>query len=244
MSIEPELNPDVNVEPTVVPEPGTSPAAVNVPTPAIQTVETAPPPTSGQPIAARYGRYYRNTRYIMTAVTIVMGFWFLYDGFVRYPAENAKIDELSQQRDAAQARSDDAELSRIGTELKAHSYHSKTDLLIQRLLAFGLPPLGLLLLIWALYNSRGEYRLADDILYVPGHPPVPLAAVRELDETLWDRKGIALLKYTLASGESGRVKLDDFVYDRVPTDRIYEQIRASMQTPADAEVVAAPAADA
>ena len=183
-------------------------------------------PKTAEPIVAGAGQYYRNTRYVMAALTVVMGFWFGYDGFVRWPAEKVKVEEIEN---ALKAR-DDAQLR---TELKGYSRHSDMDILLQRLLAFSLPPLGICLLLWALYNSRGEYRLADETLVLPGHPPMPLSAIRELDQSLWDRKGIAKVVYELGDGRSGKAKLDDFVYDRVPTDLIYDRIKAHLQPPAE-----------
>jgi hypothetical protein len=194
--------------------------------------ETPPhKPLAPQPIVARGGSYYRNTRYIMAALTVVMGFWFGYDGFVRWPAENKKIAELQAELPNLDA-TNPAQAAEVRTALKDHSPHSDTDVLLQRVLAFSLPPLGILLLIWALYNSRGEYRLADDTLHIPGHPPVPLTSVRELDESVWDRKGIARVSYTLADARAGTAKLDDFVYDRTPTDQIFDQIKSHLLPPA------------
>jgi hypothetical protein len=195
-----------------------------------QTVSAQPTAPSSEPIVAGAGQYYRNTRYIMAALTVVMGFWFGYDGFVRWPAEDLTIEKLKAQL----VNADDATAARLKTELKDHSNHTDTDIRLQRILAFALPPLGICLLAWALYNSRGEYRLAEETLYVPGHPPVPLAAIRELDQSLWDRKGIARVAYELSDGRSGRATIDDFVYDRLPTDKIYDRIKAHLQPPAEA----------
>ena len=200
------------------------------------TVPTASPDAGGaaaqpdakavEPIVAGPGQYYRNTRYIMAALTVVMGFWFGYDGFVRWPAEKLQVAQIKRQL----AVHDDPETR---TELKNHTDHSDMDILLQRILAFSLPPLGICLLLWALYNSRGQYRLADETLFVPGHPPVPLAAIRELDQSVWDRKGIAKAAYELPDGRAGSAKLDDFVYDRVRTDLIYDRIKAHLQPPAE-----------
>jgi hypothetical protein len=213
-------------------------------TPSTVAVEVNPqPPASpaiSQPITAGPGMYYRNTRYIMAALTVIMGFWFGYDGFVRWPAENQTIAKIEAAKEAAEKSGDDATATRLKTELKDHSSHTDTDLLLQRILAFSLPPLGIALLLWALYNSRGQYRLADDTLFIPGHPPVSLASIRELDQSLWDRKGIARVAYQLSDGKSGKAKLDDFVYDRTPTDQIYDQIKKHLQPPAEGVVVTTP----
>ena len=97
--------------------------------------------------------------------------------------------------------------------------HSESDILLQKRLAIGLPIVAIGFLIWALYNSRGAYRLVGNTLRVPGHPPLQLAEIEEIDRHKWDRKGIAYLKYATASGRKGRLRLDDFIYEREPTDK-------------------------
>ena len=175
-------------------------------------------------IVATAGRYYRNTRYLMFVILLAMGGWFLYDGFISYPNENAKVDDLKRQQDAAIAANDDDARARIAEELKNYKYHTETSLLIQRLLGFGLPPLGVALLWWALHRSRGEYRLSGTKLSVPGHPTIDLDDIKKVNNDLWDRKGIVWLTYETSGGQAGEIVLDDFIYDRPPTDKIYDVI--------------------
>lgn len=188
------------------------------------------PQTTPAEIVARAGSYYRRTRYIMALLLIAGGAWFGYDGFVGYPRENQQLREINSQLAEAQRSQDNQrirELSDQQKKFKRHSgelAHSDMDILIQKVLCFALPPIGLLLLFWTFYNSRGAYRLADQTLHAPGHPPVPVDAIRKIDKRKWDRKGIAYLAYELSGGKSGTIKLDDFVYDRGPTDAILSQI--------------------
>jgi hypothetical protein len=63
------------------------------------------------------------------------------------------------------------------------------------------------------------------VLHVPGHPPIPLNNIRKVDKRLWERKGIAYVEYEVpGSAERRQFKLDDFVYERQPTDAIFERI--------------------
>jgi hypothetical protein len=78
-----------------------------------------------------------------------------------------------------------------------------------------------------LYGTRGAYRLSGNTLHAPGHPPVPLDAVRAIDQSKWDRKGIVYIDYEL-NGKTGRLKLDDFMYQREPTDQIHDRIVAAV----------------
>ena len=93
----------------------------------------------------------------------------------------------------------------------------------------------MLLAGWSLYASRGEIVLGeDDHLAVPGHPPVPLGNVTAVDRGRWDRKGIALVDYTLDDGTPGTLRLDDFIYQRAPIDAIFDRVLAAVETPAAA----------
>jgi hypothetical protein len=176
----------------------------------------------GEEIVARAGRYYRVTRYIMTAVLLGMAAWFAYDGFVTYPRDN-QIHRLHEQ-DPLKYPDD-------------KQPHTDTDIQMQKALAVLLPAVALALLSWTMWNSRGAYRLRGDVLSVPGHPDVPLSAITKIDKSKWDRKGIAYLDYEVAGTggvSNGTLKLDDFVYDRPPTDRILEAIEARLLPPTEA----------
>jgi hypothetical protein len=184
--------------------------------------ETAAQTPSGDPvIVARAGRYYRNARYLMVLVCLGMSAWFAYDGWVKYPRQNAA------QRAQGAEKVD----------------HSDFDIMLQRILAGALPFLAAGVLVRTLHRSRGEYRLDGTTLFVPGHPPVPLENIRQIDKTKWDRKGIATITYEVprlaparasstldyASPDGGMERtlvLDDFVYDQAPTDAILERIEA------------------
>ncbi len=160
-------------------------------------------------IVARFGSYYRNARYLLATGMVLMGIWFFRDGYYNWPAINQRDRDTGHDKVT----------------------YSDMDLLFQRVLAFTLPPCGLLLVVWALHKSRGEYRLSDQTLYVPGHPPIPLSSIESLDKSKWDRKGVAVVSYRIAGGKSGTFKLDDFVYDRDGIDEIYRRIEKSFQEP-------------
>ena len=190
-------------------------------------------------IVAPPASYYRRTRYLMVVMLIGGGLWFAYDGWVGWPGHNARLNAAEAARDAAVKSGDKEKERQLNVEIsKMNRRYTSKDLLLQQFLGATLPPAGVALLIWTLYNSRGAYRLSGDTLHVPGHPPVPLDTVRRIDKRLWDRKGIAYIDYELDGGgggvtRDGRIKLDDFVYDRKPTDDIYDRIERYVTPPAD-----------
>lgn len=170
-------------------------------------------PPVDAPIVARAGRYYRNMRYLMAVMMVGVGCYFLYDGYIGWPTENA-----------AKA----AEGSKIP--------HDEFQILFQKVIGFTLLPAAAVLLMVFLHRSRGEYRLAGETLRVPGHPAIGLGAIRKIDKRLWKRKGIAYLEYEVpGSSGRGRLKLDDFIYDQKPIDRIFECVEA--YAPGDVEIL-------
>ena len=170
----------------------------------------------GEQIVARAGRYYRNTRYIMTVVLLGMAGWFAYDGFITYQRDNEQHRRYLQDP----------------VNNKDAPVHTETDIRMQKVLATLLPAVAAALLGWTLYRSRGAYRLKDDVLSVPGHPDVPLEAIRQMDKSRWDRKGIASVEYELEPGRPQWLFLDDFVYRQEPTDRIVERIEQHLASSA------------
>jgi hypothetical protein len=177
--------------------------------------DTATQPAPASPdavIVARGASYYRWTRYAFSALLLGMAAWFGYDGYVKYPRDNEL--HLLHVRNPQQYPDD-------------YPTHDATSILLQKVLAATLPFVALGLVGWTLYRSRGAYRLSGEVLSVPGHPDVPLSAITTIDKSKWDRKGIAKIDYDLP-GRKGRLTLDDFIYDRPPTDQILETIEAKL----------------
>lgn len=187
------------------------------------TTPTEPQNPASGAIVARAGTYYRRARYIMAALLIAGGMWFGYDGFIAWPEENRRHSEIASQLEQATIDGDEQAAARFASELKEYKSHTDWDLMLQRLLFVALPIGGFLVLAWTLHNSRGEYRLDGDILHVPGHPPVHLDQITRIDKQLWDRKGVAYIEYETA-GKSGRLRLDDFVYQAQPTRDIFKRV--------------------
>jgi len=187
------------------------------------------PAVSNEVIVARGGEYYRRMRYLVAVILLAAGVWFAYDGWVGWPTINAKIDAIQQDIN----KQDDSEVGRknkvnLTEQLKDLKPHDPLAILLQKLLAFGLPLGGLALVLWARHNSRGEIRLSDDVLSAPGHPPVKMDQIVALDKRLWDKKDIAYVDYE-AGPAKGKIRLDAFVYQTDPIVKIYDRIEAFMK---------------
>jgi hypothetical protein len=197
-----------------------------------------PPPQSQNDgdIVAGPGAYHRYARFAIALLFLVYGIWSIRDGFFEYPRANAaavqaEVDRIRAAREEMGQTLSAEEEARIRAETPQPHGPPDNDLDIPFNQALGiiLPPLAVLVVIRTLYRSRGQYRLSGQTLSIPGHPPIPLDAIRRIDKRLWDRKGIAIIDYELPDGRTGRFRLDDFLYKREPTDRILERIEAHMR---------------
>jgi hypothetical protein len=204
-----------------------------MPTPPAQAAPARPTPAGD--IVAKPSTWYRTKWCLMAIALVAWGGWSLYDGYKKYPEDNAEIARLKKL--IHDKPKDDPEVTKYEAKLRTLKEYTNTDIFLNQALGWALPPIGVLLLAYLLYNSRGEYRLRNDVLNVPGHPPVPLTAVNSLDKAKWDRKGIAYVHYALQNGKRGKFRLDDFIYDREPTDEIFKRIEEHTGTgePAQAE---------
>lgn len=188
----------------------------------------APVDDSGE-LIANPDKGYRLKHLVMAVLLIAGGLWFAYDGWIKWPQQNTRIHQAEQEKAAAQDAGDTAKVEALTRELASMSEHTDMDILIQKLLAFSLPALGIFWGAWTLRDTRGQLRMAGDTLEVPGHPPVTPADIRRIDKRKWDRKGIAYLHYDHA-GQGAVLKLDDFAYERKPTDAILERIERRIGT--------------
>ncbi|MEM6313274.1 MAG: hypothetical protein AAF743_04265, partial [Planctomycetota bacterium] len=207
-------------EAAAMPEPA-SHADADADTDAPDEVSTVP---KGGPVVAKANRFFNGKWIVFGLLLIAGGAWFAYDGFIGYPAENARIDELNELADQAKLDLELDQEAEYRLELKElGDRHSDNDLRFQVLLGFVLPLGGLALIGWTAWSARGQLRLdEDDVLHVPGHPPVPLSAITDIDDTRWEKKGVSRLAYEV-DGKPGVIKLDDFIFDRPPTDQIHDR---------------------
>jgi hypothetical protein len=197
------------------------------------------------PVVARGAAYYRRTRYIMVALILGFAFFFGYDGYKGWPEENRKYELAQRELAAAQEAGDADAITRWSEEQKQHKPRTEMDIRLQKFLCFALPPIGLLVLAWALYNSRGEYRLENRTLTVPGHGTFPIDTITSLDKKLWDRKGIAYAQYVASpSGTKKQFRLDDFIYEAKPIRTIVEQLEISLRERGAVEAAPHATADA
>jgi hypothetical protein len=196
--------------------------------------------TAGDEIVAAPDAGYRWKHLIVSVAMVAFGMWFAYDGWVKWPAENARIAQVQKEKDAASSAGDTAKVEALAKELQELNYHTEMDLAIQKALAFALPAFGVFWGAWTLRDTRGVYRMSGNTLHVPGHPPVTVDDIRRIDKRKWDKKGVAFLHYEVGQPpRAGVIKLDDFAYERKPTDDMLERIEKNVLSTVTTQVAPA-----
>ena len=204
-------------------------------------------------IIANHDRRYRRKHMIFTVALILFallpriplpGFvtntigWeslrgFAYDGWIGWPRHNEEVRDIDKGIAQAEVAGDTAKVEELkAKKSKMHKEYTPADILIQKCLAIVLPILGLAYGIWTWHATRGRYRLVGNTLEMPGHGEIPLSDIRSVDKTRWERKGIAVITYQDHHPQRERTfKLDDFAYERDPTDKILERVEAYLAPP-------------
>ena len=149
------------------------------------------------------------------------------DGFFTYPADNAAHAELVEFQDAnPDWRTEWAAYAAergLPTEPNDIEPHAEWNIATQYIMAVICLPLGL----FALYHGLshvGRYVEADaegvrDKRGRGGR----WGDLAEIDDSRWDRKGISKLSFSPGyRGDTDRVVLDDWKFDRDPTKAIHE----------------------
>lgn len=198
-------------------------------------------------IVAPADQRYRAKHLLFAIIIFVVGFWFAYDGWIAWPRHNTTLHALESQRDAAKRAGNDAKYEELKAKIgDMHKEYTDWDLGLQRAIALVLPFLGIGYGIWTHLATRGQYRLSGNSLEVPGlDDAIDLVDIERIDRSKWDRKGIAIIYYQAHHPQRMRtIKLDDFAYQRKPTDEILERIQNFLAPPAELPPAAVPPSEA
>lgn len=175
--------------------------------------------------------------------------WFLYDGMVKYPRIQAIWNAYNQI--AHEHPDDPVVAARLWAEhAREHGWPTDPpkarmedkDILTQKIIAGITAPIGLLFCI-SFLRSVGRWVEADEQgLTTRSGQRVPYDAIKSVDKSRWQNKGIAVVHYQIED-KSGRITLDDWKFDREPTKRILEQVEEHMPGGGDADAEPSSAPD-
>ncbi|MBX2850901.1 MAG: hypothetical protein KTR15_04045 [Phycisphaeraceae bacterium] len=88
-------------------------------------------------------------------------------------------------------------------------------------------PIGTYCLISVLIWSRRSIGIDETRFYAYGGAEVPFEAITRIDASRWDRKGIARVYYNAGEIEKS-VLIDDFKFERQPTDEIFKRLKEAV----------------
>lgn len=167
---------------------------------------------------------------------MMLGFcgWFLYDGMVAYPFQQKiwnAYNQVVQENpgdpvEQAQVWSQYAASKGWPTETPKKKIEDK-DILTQKVIAVITAPVGLYFLT-VFFLTRGRWVEADErAVTTSSGQRTDYGSIKSLDTSRWPRKGIAVVHYE-SDGQSRRIVLDDWKFEREPTKRIFEAIEERM----------------
>ncbi|MEX0887675.1 MAG: hypothetical protein WD009_14680 [Phycisphaeraceae bacterium] len=151
---------------------------------------------------------------------------FLYDAVVRYPEQQRIYEEYVEVRETHEDwRSEWVQ------RMQAHGYpevpegRSEMDITTQYIFAGITGGLGLLFLFGFLRTFGRWVAVDDEGLLTSARQRARWAAITSVDQERWETKGIAVVHYRTDAGQPARITLDDWKYDREPTQAIFEHAR-------------------
>ena len=167
----------------------------------------------------------------MAALFIGYSAWFFVDGFVGYPHQHEIHKEYLAFAEAHKGLDKAKVFEKWDTEVadkKAYPHAKEAEKepgssLTQKLLGFTLLPVGLYG-AWCFAACLKRWVAAeDDGIRDSDGQFAPWSSFEKLDKKLWPKKGIAWLLYKEA-GITQRILLDDFKFERGPTEQIVRAI--------------------
>lgn len=160
---------------------------------------------------------------VVALITLIGGFWFSYDGFIGYPHQQLVARAYMQFQDEGRVDQWPAYAREKGWTVSPESPKTDSDIWLQRLLGMLALPVGLIFGA-ATLRSLGRYVACDEEgLITPRYPKVPFTAIKELDKSRWQKKGIVVVHFEL-DGKAGRIVLDDWKMNTEKTEQVLRSI--------------------
>ena len=162
---------------------------------------------------------------------VLMGFmiyasalWFLYDGYVAWPAETARHVELlalteemvadgeaTDVKDPAVERAWASYAAERKWSKKLPKHRTRGDLMGQRITGGIMLTGALVFTAWVLWNHRRSIRAEGDLIIGASGERVTFDQIIETDRHKWNSKGIAYAIYEV-NGRQKRLTLDDHTF--------------------------------
>ena len=172
-------------------------------------------------VHARISKEWNRRMIILAFMLNGSALWFLYDGYIAWPSEQARYEQLVTitsdivpegtkltDKDPAVTRAWEVYAAKNNLKAKLPKHRSPGDLSGQRITGGVFLFFGLSFVSWVLLQHRKSVRVDGDIITGAGGETVHLDSIVEIDRHKWENKGIAYAIYE-KDGKSRRLCLDD-----------------------------------
>ena len=172
-------------------------------------------------IHARISKEWRQRMIFMAMMINGSALWFCYDGFVAWPAEASRFEQLKvitteivtadkeiDRKDPAVIRAWEAYAATKDLKPLVPKKRTPGDIAGQRYIGAVMAAIGLGFVGWVLLQHRRSVRADGDMITGPSGEQVHLDSIIEIDRRKWATKGIAYAVYEV-NGRSRRLCLDD-----------------------------------
>jgi len=178
---------------------------------------------------------------VIGGVCLLFAGWCLFDGLVAYPAHNEKAQKFAQMQEQGQLEQWEAYAKEQGWSTEDPGEpKGQLSITTQFIMAGITLPIGLLFAV-SFIRYRGRWIEADEQgLSSSWTGPIPWEDVVDLDVSRWRTKGIAVVSYKQSGNQQGRLILDDWKYEREPTDQIFRMVEEKLGLTPEQDPNAAP----
>jgi hypothetical protein len=172
-------------------------------------------------IHARISKEWRQRMIFMAMMLNGSALWFCYDGFVAWPAEASRFEQLQvitseivaadkeiDRKDPAVIRAWEAYAATKDLKPLVPKKRTPGDIAAQRYIGAVMGAGGLVFVGWVILQHRRSVRADGDMITGPSGEQVHLDSIIEMDRHKWESKGIAYAIYQV-DGRNRRLCLDD-----------------------------------
>lgn len=155
-------------------------------------------------------------RMLIAGVAFVgFGCWSFYDGRIKYPDQENTFQKYRQEGKLEEFRALAGKRKwkvEVHTNSQGDEYvRSPSDIATQFLMAIACLPIGFALLTRLLVTTTQRLEVDDDAFTSAKGVRIPYDAITGIDKKKWNRKGIAVVQYTV-NGRAGKALIDDWIF--------------------------------
>lgn len=180
-------------------------------------------------VRATISSAYRWRLGLIGLVCLVVGMWFCYDGSVAYPRQQKIGREFQQFKDEGKLEQWPDHARQQGWSIEDPGPPKKdSEIYLQLGLAAAIGPFGLLYMWWYVRSFWMWIEGDDEGLTTHTGQRARFDQIESLDKRRWKTKGIAVVRYK-GDGGAGRLKLDDWIYNRQPTELLLRAVESHLE---------------